>query len=178
MPESATEPRAWVCRGIPLSRQVLTLVGVAASAVVFFALARWQGASMLVSTVIGAVFIAGFVGYLHVIAPTPFHITLDGAGITRTEQTQRPAGTPEDAASRPAAAPVRITWGQVAKVKEERFRSGKSVSLTVYKRVGERGLHRAFVIYRDDVGDFDGLLGALRAGVPEDAPWLVERVHE
>jgi hypothetical protein len=178
VPESAIAPRVWVCRGIPLSRQILTTAAVIAAAVLFFALARWQGATMLVSSVIGAVFIAGFVGYLRVIAPTPYTLTLDGAGITRAERARRAPAAEHESASRPAGEPLRIPWAQVAKVKEERFKSGKSVSLTVYKRVGERGLHRAFVIYRDDVGDFDGLHGALRAGTPETAPWLVERVHE
>lgn len=180
MPESALDaaaaPRVWVCRGIPLTRQILTLVGVVAAAAVFFFLALWQGATMLVSTIIGVIFIGGFVGYLRVIAPTPFTITLDATGITRAERTRH--RNDEHAHDAPAHEPMHIPWTQVAKVKEERFKSGKSVSLTVYKRVGERGLHRAFVIYRDDVGEFDGLLGALRAGLPESSPWLVERVHE
>jgi hypothetical protein len=178
MPETTAVPHVWICRGIPLARQVLTLAGVVAAAVVFFALALWQGVSMWVSTIIGVVFIGGFVGYLRLIAPTPFTITLDGAGITRAEQPRRPAAQASGKQSTTSAEPMRIAWGQVAKIKEERFKSGKSVSMTVYKRVGERGLHRAFVIYRDDVGDFDGLLGALRAGLPETCPWLVERVHE
>jgi hypothetical protein len=168
----------WVCRGIPLSRQILTLLGVVTAAALFFFLARWQGGSMLVSTIIGIVFIGGFVGYLRVIAPTPFTISLDANGLTRAEQARRPSLRAGDERAAPAGEPARIPWGQVAKIKEERFKSGKSVSLTVYKRVGERGLHRAFVIYRDDVGDFDGLLGALRAGLPDGSPWLVEQIHE
>jgi hypothetical protein len=166
MPDSATTARVWVCRGIPLGRQVVSALAVFAAAALFFGLARWQGATMLVSSIIGTVFIAGFIGYLQVIAPTPFTITLDAEGITRAEQSRRAATTQRGAASRSSGEPIQIPWAQVAKVKEERFKSGKSVSLTVYKRVGERGLHRAFVIYRDDVGDFDGLLGALRTGMP------------
>lgn len=177
-PEPLGAPRIWVCRGIPLTRQILTAVGVVVAAAVFFFLARWQGGSMLVSTIIGVVFIAGFVGYLRVIAPVPFTITLDGMGITRAELTHAASAGSENARKSGAGEPACIPWQQVAKIKEERFKSGKSVSVTVYKRVGERGLHRAYVIYRDDVGDFDGLLGALRDGLPETCPWLVERVHE
>ncbi|HEV2238949.1 MAG TPA: hypothetical protein VGR57_19985, partial [Ktedonobacterales bacterium] len=66
----------------------------------------------------------------------------------------------------------------IARVKEERFPSGKPLSLTVYKRTGERGVFRAFVIYGDDIPQFDAFLRAVRARVPEDRPWQVERVHE
>ncbi len=153
----------WICPGVPRRRRIITGIGVTAAAALFFFLALWQGATMLVSTIIGVVFIGGFVGYLRVVAPTPFTLALDGEGLTRTER----GGTP-----------ARIAWLNVAKIKEERFKNGKTVSLTVYKRVGERGLHRAFVVYRDDIGDFDGFARALRAGVPEERPWLVEMVHE
>lgn len=177
VPEANAPAHVWVCRGIPLGRQILSHVGVVAAAALFFFLALWQGATMLVSTLIGIVFIGGFVGYLRVIAPTPFTIALDAAGITRAEQARRPAVSGSGSGSSKGE-PAVIPWGQVAKVKEERFKSGKSVSLTVYKRVGERGLHRAFVIYRDDVGDYDGLRDGLRAGLPDTCPWLVEQIHE
>lgn len=159
-PSSTAE---WICPGVPRGRRILTGIGVTAAAAIFFFLALWQGATMLVSTLIGIVFIGGFVGYLRVVAPVPFTLALDAEGLTRAERS---------------AEPVRIAWPQVAKIKEERFKSGRSVSLTVYKRVGERGLHRAFVVYRDDIRDFDGFARALRAGVPEERPWLVETVHE
>ncbi|SRR5258707_2187878 len=155
--------RQWVCRGVPYRRRVLTGGGVIAAAALFFFLALWQGATMLVSTLIGVVFIGGFVGYLWVVAPTPFTLTIDASGLARAERGGPPAVIP---------------WPSVAKIKEERFKNGKAVSLTVYKRVGERGLHRAFVVYRDDIGDFDSFLGAARAGVPADRPWNVEIVHD
>lgn len=161
MPDATS--RTWQCPGIPARRKLLTGVGVVVAAVVFFALALWQGASMLVSSIIGAVFIGGFVGYLGVIAPTPFTLRLDDAGITRTER---------------ARPPTTIAWERVARVKEETFKSGKSVSLAVYKRVGERGVHRAFVVYRDDVNGYETFHAALRAGIRTDTPWLRERVHE
>jgi hypothetical protein len=153
----------WICPGVPPVRRIITGIGVTAAAALFFFLALWQGATMLVSTIIGIVFIGGFVGYLRVVAPVPFTLALDGEGLSRTER---------------GGEPLRIAWPNVAKIKEERFKSGKSVSLTVYKRVGERGLHRAFVVYRDDIRDFDSFARALRAGVPPERPWLVETVHE
>jgi hypothetical protein len=162
-PATASSARVWVCPGVPYHRRVLTGIGVVGAAALFFLLALWQGASMLVSTLIGIVFIGGFVGYLVVVAPVPFTLTVDAAGLVRAER---------------GSAPTPIPWPNVAKIKEERFKSGKAVSLTVYKRVGERGLHRSFVVYRDDIPDFDGFRAALRAGVPDERPWLVERVHE
>jgi hypothetical protein len=155
--------RRWVCPGVPYRRRLLTGAGVALAAALFFWLALWQGASMQVSTVIGALFIGGFVWYLRVVAPTPYTLALGAGGIEREER---------------GGAPAAIAWPDVAKVKEERFKNGRSISVTVYKRVGARGLHRAFVVYRDDVDGFDDLVTALRDGLPADRPWLVETVHE
>ena len=167
-PPAPVEPtgasaRQWVSPGVSPVKRLVTGIGVALSAALLFFLAAWQGASMLVSTIIGVVFLGGFVYYLWVVAPAPFTLTVDPGGIARADR---------------AGVPVEIAWANVAKIKEERFKSGRSVSLTVYKRVGERGLHRAFVVYRDDVPDFDGLLSAVRASVPDERPWFVETVHE
>ena len=71
-----------------------------------------------------------------------------------------------------------VPWASVARIKEERFPNGKPLSLTVYKRSGERSVFRAFVVYGDDVPRFDDLLRAVRSHVPPDRPWQVERVHE
>jgi hypothetical protein len=161
--QPASTARHWVSPGVSPTKRLITGIGVALSAALLFFLAVWQGASMLVSTIIGIVFLGGFVYYLWVVAPAPFTLTLDPTGIARAER---------------AGVPTPITWDNVAKIKEERFKSGKSVSLTVYKRVGERGLHRAFVVYRDDLPDFDGLLTAVRDSLPPERPWFVETVHE
>ena len=118
---------------------------------------------MLVSTLLGAIFIGCFVWYLTIVAPQPFTLVLDSTGVARNEKGKEP---------------VVIPWQSVAKVKEEVFKSGKSVSITMYKRVGEKGLHRAWVVYRDDIPRFDALLAALRSGLPEGTPWMRERVHE
>jgi hypothetical protein len=155
--------RQWVCPGVSYRKRVITGIGVALAATLFFFLAAWQGSSMVVSTIVGVVFLGGFVGYLMIVAPTPFTLALDAEGVRRLE---------------PRRDPITIAWSAIARVKEERFKSGKSVSLAVYKRVGERGVHRAFVVYRDDISDFDGFLAAVRAGLPEGRPWLVETVHE
>lgn len=153
----------WVSPGVSLSKRILTGIGVALAAAVFFVIALTQGAPMVVSTIIGVVFIGCFVWYLRIVAPMPFTIRLDEGGITRTERGGEPASIP---------------WSGVAKVKEELFKNGTSVSLTVYKRVGERGLHRAWVVYRDDIPRFDELGTAMQEALPEGTPWIRERVHE
>lgn len=160
---SRASVREWVSPGVSVRKRILTGIGVALASVVFFVITLKEGSPMVVSTIIGVVFIGCFVWYLRIVAPMPFTITLDERGVTRAD-----AG----------GEPVSIPWHGVAKVKEELFKNGTSVSLTMYKRVGERGLHRAWVVYRDDIPRFDELATALRDALPEGTPWIRERVHE
>jgi hypothetical protein len=157
-----TEAREWISPGVSARKRWLTGIGVALAAVVFFWLALHEGANMLVSTLIGVIFIGGFIGYLRVVAPTPYTLQLDAHGVTRADR---------------GAEPIEIAWENIAKVKEEVFRSGVSVSVTVYKKVGARGLHRAYVVYRDDIPQFDAFVEALSAALPLDRPWARETVH-
>ncbi|HZC06493.1 MAG TPA: hypothetical protein VE338_12725 [Ktedonobacterales bacterium] len=162
-PRAPVTPREWVSPGVSLRKRILTGIGVALVAILFFFIAVHEGASALVSTIIGVIFIGGFVGYLRVVAPTPFTLRLDEHGVTRTDH---------------GAEPQRITWDAIARVKEEVFKSGVTVSVTVYKRVGAKGLHRAWVVYRDDIPQFDAFVEAFSAAVPLDRPWTRETVHE
>jgi hypothetical protein len=155
----------WVSPGVSVRKRWLTGACVALAAVIFFVIALTQGASMLVSTLIGVVFIGCFVWYLRIVAPEPFTIRLDDQGVTRVDKAK-------------GGEAVTIAWDAIAKVKEEQFKNGTSVSLTVYKRVGERGLHRAWVVYRDDLPRFDELAATLRAALPEGSPWIRETVHD
>jgi hypothetical protein len=142
---------------------VLTGLSVTLAAALFFCIALWQGANMLVSTLIGVFFIGGFIGYLRLVAPAPYTITVDATGVRRTSRG--------DAA-------MDVRWSSIARIKEERFPNGKPLSLTVYKQSGERSVFRAFVVYGDDIPRFDALLVAVRARAPRDRPWHVERVHD
>lgn len=159
----AAHAAEWSSPGVSVRKRWLTGIGVALAAAVFFVIAVHEGASGLVGTVIGVVFIGCFVWYLTIVAPTPFTLTVSSDGITRTERGGEPAT---------------IAWQSVAKIKEEYFKNGTSVSVTVYKRVGERGLHRAWVVYRDDIPRYDAFVGAVRAALPDGTPWLREQVHE
>jgi hypothetical protein len=153
---------AWTSPGVSIRKRWLTGLGVALATVVFFLIALSQGASMVVSSIIGIVFIGCFVWYLVSVAPTPFRITMDEQHLTRVDR---------------GGEPVTIPWSGVAKIKEEVFKNGTSVSITVYKRVGDRGLHRSWVVYRDDLPGFDSLVSEMRDHLPGDLPWYRERVH-
>jgi hypothetical protein len=162
-PRAPVISRDWVSPGVSLRKRVLTGVGVALVAALFVFIALYEQTSMLVSTIIGAVFILGFVGYLRVVAPKPFTLRLDEQGVTRADR---------------GAEPLLIGWGGIAKVKEELFKNGTPISVTLYKRVGAKGVHKAWTVYRDDIPDFDGFASALSSALPENAPWLRETVHE
>jgi hypothetical protein len=153
----------WTSPGVSLRKRILTGVGIALVAALFLFIAWYENASMIVSTLIGLVFIGCFIWYLRIIAPTPYTIRLDDAGLTRTERNGE-AQT--------------IAWTGIARIKEEAFKNGTSVSFALYKRVGERNVARSFVIYRDDIPRFDEFLAAVRARLPESVEWRRETVHE
>jgi hypothetical protein len=153
----------WVSPGVSLRKRWLTGIGVLLASVLFFFIALSEGVTMLVSTLIGIIFIGGFIGYLRVVAPASFTIRLDEAGISRSDR---------------GGEPVTIAWANVAKIREEVFPNGKPVSIAVFKRVGERGLHRSWVVYGDDIPHFAEFIATLHAGLPESTPWLRETVHE
>jgi hypothetical protein len=153
----------WASPGVSPGKRRLTGLSIALAAALFIFIAAFEGGPIWVSTLIGIVFIGCFIWYLRIVAPTPFTLRLDTEGITRSERDGEP---------------VTIPWAGLARVKEEAFKNGKPVSLAVYKRVGERGVYRAFVVYRDDIPRFDALLAAVRAGLPEGVPYQRETVHE
>jgi hypothetical protein len=153
----------WASPGVSLRKRILTGVGIALVAALFLFIAWYENASMLLSTLIGLVFIGCFVWYLRIVAPAPYILRLDEAGLSRTE--------------RGGDAQI-IPWSGVARIKEEVFKSGTSVSFALYKRVGERNVARSFVVYRDDIPRFDDFLAAVRARLPEGVEWRRETVHE
>src|SRR5215469_6885416 len=75
--------REWKSPGVSVRKRWLTGLGVALAAVVFFTIAVSQGASMVVSTIIGVVFIGCFVWYLVTVAPTPFDIVIDNDNLIK-----------------------------------------------------------------------------------------------
>ena len=73
---------------------------------------------------------------------------------------------------------IEIPWSNVVKVKEERFPNDLPISMSLYKRVGAKGLHRAFIVYRDDLPGFEQFLAELKRRVPAETRWNIEIVHE
>jgi hypothetical protein len=163
VPDGDSVALEWASPGVSLRKRILTGVGIALVAALFLFIAWYENASMLVSTLIGIIFIGCFIWYLRIVAPTPYTIWLDAAGISRTERDGEAQTIP---------------WNGVARIKEEVFKNGTAVSFALYKRVGERNLARSFVIYRDDIPRFDEFLAAVRARLPEEVEWRRETVHE
>jgi hypothetical protein len=153
----------WASPGVSLRKRILTGVGIALVAALFLFITWYENASMLVSTLIGLAFIGCFIWYLRIVAPAPYALRLDSAGLTRTERN---------------AEPQTIPWTGIARIKEEVFKNGTSVSFALYKRVGERNVARSFVIYRDDIPRFDAFLAAVRAHLPDSVEWRRETVHD
>ncbi len=149
--------------GVTRNRKIGTGVFLALLCGFTLLVAYDQGASVIVSTIIAALFILGFVGYLKIVAPPPFRIILDLAGLRREEQGMER---------------VEIPWENVVKVKEERFPNGLPISLAIYKRVGAKGLHRSFIVFRDDLPGFEQFIADLKRRVPPETRWNVEITHE
>ena len=159
----ATKRRIYASPGVTLNRKLGTGIFLAILAAFTIFVAAEEGATVVVSTIIGFLFIIGFIAYLKIIAPPPFRISLGIDGIHREEQGMER---------------IEIAWANVVKVKEDRFPNGLPVTLSVYKRVGAKGLHRSFIVYRDDLPGFEDFLADLKRCVPPETRWNIETVHE
>ncbi len=160
---SATVEKTFASPGVPRERVIGTGIFLAILGGFTVMVAAIQGASVFISTIIGAAFILGFIGYLRVIAPQPFRVQFGADSLNYQE-----GGGDETA----------IPWDKVVRVKEERFPNGLPISVAVYKRVGERGVHRAFLIWRDDLPGFEMFVNTLRERVLPETRWNIETVHE
>lgn len=149
--------------GIPAIRKVGTGIFLSLVALFTLTVALDQGANVWVSTFIAVVFIGGFIYYLSIVAPTPYQILLYADRLERLEAGQDP---------------ISIPWSDLVKVKEERFPNKLSVSIALYKRVGEKGLHRAYIVYRDDLPLFEAFILALHARITAATNWKIEITHE
>ncbi len=161
-PPNAT-PIIYTSPGVTMPRKIGTGIFLAVLAAFTIFVAAEQGASVIISTIIGFLFMLGFVLYLRIVAPPPFRITLASDGLHREEQGMER---------------IEISWPNVVKVKEDQFPNGLPVSLSIYKRVGAKGLHRSFIVYRDDLPGFDDFLADLKRRVPPETRWNVDIVHE
>jgi len=158
-----TQRRVYASPGVTRGRKIGTGIFLALLGAFTVMVTAVEGVSILVSTIIAVLFITGFIFYLKIVAPPPFQIFFDDDALRREEQ-----GIDQ----------IEISWSAVVKVKEERFPNGLPISLSIYKRVGTKGIHRAFIIYRDDLPEFDAFLADLHQRVPTETRWNVEIAHE
>lgn len=93
LPEGAAAPMTpavteavYASPGVTNDRKVGTGIFLAILAAFTIFVAAEQGASVVVSTIIGALFIGGFIAYLRIVAPPPFRITLAPDALRREEQ--------------------------------------------------------------------------------------------
>ena len=151
----------------PLKRAV-TIFGV----VFLLALVLWiafyqgllQGGSAVGSTIVAILFILGFIYYLRLIAPVPFTIHLEPEALVKRNQKGEV---------------IEVRWENLTRVKEEFFRNGKRIGLTVYRKpANPQEKTKAWAVYRDDVTDIDALAAALKAAVPSTCEWVSETVHD
>ena len=136
---------------------MLFVLGLFVIGVVFY-----QGGSVIVSAILGALLIAGFVWYLRLIAPAPFTLSLADEGLTRQE---------------PGKDAQVIPWGDMARVKEEQFPNGKIIGVMVYAH-SKSSVYRALVLWRDDLPQFDAFRQALKAATLPETSWQLETVHD
>lgn len=136
---------------------MLLALGLFVVGVVFY-----DGGSLIVSAILGFILIAGFIWYLRTIAPAPFTLSLTPEGLARQEKE---------------GAPQVIPWDGMVRVKEEQFPNGKIIAVMIYAK-SKSSVYRAFVLYRDDLPQFDAFRAALKASTLPETPWHLETVHE
>ena len=155
--------------GLSLFKRLVTILGVVAVTSLVLWIAVYQhythnDASVIGSTIAAVLFIAGFVYYLSLVAPVPFTITVG-------PQTLVKQGGKGDV--------IELRWDEVARVKEEFFRNGKRISVSVYRTVTDPAQKaKAWAVYRDEVTDIDALAEALKSAIPATCAWQSETVHE
>ncbi|MBX5455267.1 MAG: hypothetical protein IRZ31_00070 [Thermogemmatispora sp.] len=167
---SLAEPRTFVGRGLSPMKRAVTIVALLAITLAVLLIALHEGLSAVGSTIAALLFIAGFIYYLWIIAPQPFTITVSAEEIVKRSQRGET---------------VVLRWEELARVKEEFFPNGTRISLALYRRPSAdgQGEHsgqpvRAWVVYRDDVDDLDGLAALIQQLKPADCRWESATVHE
>jgi hypothetical protein len=165
---SVEQEQVFIGPGLSLFKRVVTILGLIGVVALVLWIAVYQhshnGASVIGSTIAAILFVAGFAYYLWIVAPVPFTIIIGPQSLTKRSRKGEV---------------VDVRWEDMTRVKEEFFRSGKRVGLTVYRKVSEPGQKpKAWAVYRDDVEDIDALAAALHSAIPPTCSWDSETVHE
>jgi hypothetical protein len=166
---SISSERVFVGPGLSPFKRIVTILGV----IGIFALILWiavyqhasrADASVFGSTIVAVLFLGGFIWYLRLIAPVPFTITLTAQGLVKRDKR---------------GAVIDLPWEDVTRIREEFFKNGKRIGITVYRKVtAPDQKSKAWAVYRDEVDDLDALAETLRQMRPETVVWQSERVHD
>jgi hypothetical protein len=161
---STAHGQVFIGPGIRPAKLILTVVGVLGIVVIVLLIAMREGASAIGSTIVGLLFVAGFVIYLRIVAPIPFTITLEPEALVKRSRNGEV---------------VEVRWEDLTRIKEEFFPNGKRISITVYRKTtSPQQKAKAWAVYRDDVTDIDALAQALKEAITETCAWESETVHE
>jgi hypothetical protein len=161
---STEQARVFIGPGLSPFKRIMTMVGVLGVTLLVLWIAIHHGFSAVGSTIAALIFITGFILYLRIVAPVPFMISLSEEGVSKKSRNGEL---------------IELGWNEITKIKEEFFRNGKRISVAVYRKPGAtQQKARAWVVYRDDVKDIDGLAEAIREMKPETCEWTSETVHD
>jgi hypothetical protein len=161
---STTQEKIFIGPGLSPFKRIVTIIGVIGITALVLWIAIHQGASAIGSTIVAIVFIVGFIIYLRIVAPVPFTIEIEPDLLIKRSSRGEV---------------ISVSWGQMARVKEEFFPNGKRISITVYRKPAHpQEKTKAWAVYRDDVTNIDSLAAALRQAIPETCKWKSETVHE
>ena len=169
MASSLSSEQTFIGPGLSPFKRIVTILGVIGLVALVLWIAVYQHSSRSDVSVIGSsiaalLFIGGFIYYLGLIAPVPFTITVGPDGVVKRSRKGEV---------------IALRWDELKRVKEEFFPNGKRISVGVYRAVTQPGQKpRAWVVYRDDVTDIDGLAETLKQAIPETCEWESETVHE
>lgn len=161
---STEQARVFIGPGLSPFKRIVTMVGVLGVTLLVLWIAIHQGYSAVGSTIVALLFITGFIIYLRIVAPVPFMITLSPNGVSKKSRNGEV---------------VDLRWDEITRIKEEFFRNGKRISVSVYRTPDAlQKKARAWVVYRDDVKNIDDLAQALQEMKPEGCAWSSETVHD
>ncbi len=150
--------------GLSPFKRTVTILGVLGLIALVLWIAINQGISVITSTVVALLFIAGFVLYLRMIAPVPFTIAIEPESLVKRNKKGEV---------------IEIRWEDLTRITEEFFPNGKRIGIIAYRKPATpEQKAKAWAVYRDDVTDIDGLAQALNQAIPETCKWESETVHD
>jgi len=161
---AAAQGQVFISPGLSPFKRIVTIIGVLGITALVLWIALHEGVSAVGSTIAAIVFIAGFIIYLRIVAPVPFTITLEPEAMVKRSRNGEV---------------IEVRWEDLTRIKEEFFRNGKRISVTVYRKPSTpEQKAKAWAVYRDDITNIDSLAEALKQAIPETCQWSSETVHD